>query len=130
MANERKTCDCPYCKEEIRVDAIKCKHCGSSVAPEKLAHEGTCPYCKEQIHPQAIKCKHCQSDLRLSGSSEGGCGCGRSSGMQLPPTPVSAAPDIRSGLVEVIDELTDGAVERDAMRGLGDAVVTSPHFLV
>lgn len=63
MANESKTRDCPFCKEEIKVDAIKCKHCGSSVAPEKPAHEGNCPYCKEKIHPEAIKCKHCKSNL-------------------------------------------------------------------
>lgn len=90
MANERKTRDCPYCKEEIRVDAVKCKHCGSSVAPEKPAHEGTCPYCKEQIHVEAIKCKHCKSDLRSPGNSEGGCG--GYSGAYLTPTPVSAPP--------------------------------------
>jgi len=74
MTNESKTRDCPYCKEEIRVDAIKCKHCGSSVAPEKPAHEGTCPYCKEQIHPEAIICKHCKSDVRSIGYDEGSCG--------------------------------------------------------
>ena len=74
MTNESKTRDCPYCKEEIRVDAIKCKHCGSSVAPEKPAHEGTCPYCKEQIHPEAIKCKHCKSDVRSIGYDEGSWG--------------------------------------------------------
>ena len=69
MTNERKTCDCPYCKEEIKVDAIKCKHCGSSVEPKKPAHDGTCPYCKETIHPEAIKCKHCKSNL-VAASSE------------------------------------------------------------
>ena len=73
MNTESKTHNCPLCKEEIKSDAIKCKHCGSSIAPEKPAHEGTCPYCKEKIHPDAIKCKHCKSDLRSLGDSEGGC---------------------------------------------------------
>jgi hypothetical protein len=73
MDTESKTRDCPYCKEEIKAEATKCKHCGSSVAPETLSHGGTCPYCKEQIHLEAIKCKHCGSDLRSGLSS--GCGC-------------------------------------------------------
>ncbi len=73
MAKASKTRDCPYCKEEIRDDATKCKHCGSSVAPERPSHEGTCPYCKEQIHSEAIKCKHCKSDFRSGATSD--CGC-------------------------------------------------------
>lgn len=55
--------ECPYCKEEIKTDAIKCKHCHSSITPETPKHEGTCPYCKETINPDAIKCKHCKSML-------------------------------------------------------------------
>lgn len=114
MTEESKTRDCPYCKEEIRVDAIKCKHCGSSVAPEKPAHEGTCPYCKEQIHPEAIKCKHCKSDLRSPGNVEGGCG--GNSGAYLTPTLVSAAPGIGAGTAEVFDELPAGAVDLSTER--------------
>lgn len=67
---------CEFCKEEIKPDAIKCKHCGSRLTPERPEHEGTCPLCKEQIHVEAIKCKHCKS--ALTGGAEGdlGCGCG------------------------------------------------------
>ena len=72
MNDRSKTRNCPLCKEEINPEAIKCKHCGSSVAPEKAPHEGTCPYCKEEIHPEAIKCKHCKSNL----TSEANYGCG------------------------------------------------------
>lgn len=122
MAIERTTCDCPFCREEIRIDAIKCKHCGSSVAPEKPTHRGICPYCKEQIHPEAIKCRHCQSNLRAADGSEG------DSGMQLPPTPASATPYTRSSVVNAIDEHRGGVVERDAMRGLGDAVARFTTF--
>jgi hypothetical protein len=74
MAAESETRSCPYCKEEIKADAIKCKHCGSRVTPEKPSHGGTCPYCKEEIHPEAITCKHCRSDLRNAKTDD--CGCG------------------------------------------------------
>jgi hypothetical protein len=75
MAAESKTRSCPYCKEEIKADAIRCKHCRSTVSPEQPAHGGTCPYCKEEIHPEAVKCKHCGSAV---GPSKGCEGCGES----------------------------------------------------
>jgi len=65
MNTEMNTHACRYCKEEIKADALKCKHCGSLVSPEGTSHGGTCPYCKEQIHIEAIKCKHCRSNLML-----------------------------------------------------------------
>lgn len=79
--NEKKTRECPYCKEEILADAIKCKHCASSVAAEAPSHKGICPYCKEQINPEAIKCKHCKSAVGqkspfLQEATGSGCGCG------------------------------------------------------
>jgi len=61
MAEQRKTRECPFCKEAIKAEATKCKHCGSRVSQERPTHEGTCPYCKEDINPDAIKCKHCGS---------------------------------------------------------------------
>lgn len=63
MAIENKTRECPYCKEEIQADAIKCKHCGSILPATKPPHGGICPYCKEEIKEDAIKCKHCKTML-------------------------------------------------------------------
>ena len=84
MNTESNSRDCPYCKEEIKAEAIKCKHCGSSVAPERPSHGGTCPYCKEQIQPEAIRCKHCKSDLRAPQDDHRGCGCqGRSQALPV-----------------------------------------------
>ena len=39
-ANEIRVC--PFCREEIKAEAIKCKHCGSSLAAERPGHNGTC----------------------------------------------------------------------------------------
>jgi len=77
--NESKIRECPYCKEDILVDAIKCKHCSSSVSAEKPAHEGKCPFCKEDINPEAIKCYHCKSmlDSTLSAPTTMGCCCNK-----------------------------------------------------
>jgi Double zinc ribbon len=76
MATEQQeTRICPYCKEEVKADAIKCKHCGSRLEPEGPTHGGTCPFCKEKINPEAIKCMHCGSSLTGSASSAADCDC-------------------------------------------------------
>ena len=73
MTTEKTIRTCPYCKEEIKAGAVKCKHCGSKLAATQPAHEGTCPYCKETIHSEAIKCKHCKSNLISVGGAD--CEC-------------------------------------------------------
>lgn len=67
-----KTRTCPYCKEEIKPDATRCKYCRSQLQAVEPSHGGTCPYCKEAIHPEAIKCRHCGAVVG-PGSCEG-CG--------------------------------------------------------
>ena len=74
MADEQVgSTECPYCKEEIRGDAVLCKHCGSRLQARTPEHGGVCPYCKEAIHPEATRCKHCRSKLEAREMS--GCGC-------------------------------------------------------
>ena len=51
---------CPFCNQEIKREAIKCKFCEQMVSEAK-----ECPFCKEMIHKDAIKCKHCKSDIPL-----------------------------------------------------------------
>jgi double zinc ribbon protein len=54
---------CPFCKEVIMAEALRCKHCQATILPAGPIHHGICPYCKESINPEAIRCKHCRTNL-------------------------------------------------------------------
>jgi hypothetical protein len=71
---EWETRECPFCKEEVKSAATKCKHCGSFLGVALPQHGGTCPYCKEAINAEAIKCKHCKSSL-VDTAQRFPCGC-------------------------------------------------------
>lgn len=60
---------CPYCKEEVQPEAVRCKHCLADISAQTISHGGVCPLCKERIHPEAVRCKHCKSDLTAGGAS-------------------------------------------------------------
>ncbi len=60
MNEKIKTTHCPYCKEIILEDAIKCKHCNHTLW---LNDGGTCSYCNKDIKSGASKCIHCLSAL-------------------------------------------------------------------
>jgi hypothetical protein len=66
--NEKPSHLCPFCKEEVKEAAIKCKHCNSSL-PSKPRHGGTCPFCAERINSEAVKCRYCKSILLPFGAS-------------------------------------------------------------
>ena len=60
---DASTRECPFCKEEVKLDAIRCKHCQAAIPAATPGHLGVCPFCKENIKPEAIRCMHCKADL-------------------------------------------------------------------
>jgi ribosomal protein L40E len=63
VAAERASRVCPYCKEDVKTDAVECMHCDSQIPLGNPSHLGTCPYCMETINVDATKCRHCHSSL-------------------------------------------------------------------
>lgn len=59
---ESETRACPYCKEEVKVAAVRCAHCLADIPP-RPDHGGVCPLCREEIKADAIRCKHCKATL-------------------------------------------------------------------
>ena len=48
--------NCPFCSEEIKIDAIKCKHCGEFLT-NMVSQENTSGQGKASIVPEEIKYK-------------------------------------------------------------------------
>jgi predicted amidophosphoribosyltransferase len=65
---EPATRQCPFCREKVKLDAVRCKHCQAAIVSAETGHGGVCPFCKEDINPEAIRCMHCKADLGPAGS--------------------------------------------------------------
>jgi hypothetical protein len=63
MDEDAEQRECPFCKESIKANAVKCRYCGSQLPRMAVDHNGVCPFCKEDIKPGAIKCRYCHSRL-------------------------------------------------------------------
>jgi len=62
---------CPECKELVRKDAIKCKHCGahleaSVINPSVQLVDGKCPKCHAKNADTATQCTFCHTPLVTS----------------------------------------------------------------
>ena len=60
---ESETRACPYCKEEVKTAAVRCRHCLADIAAARPDHGGVCPLCQEDIKTDAIRCRHCKATL-------------------------------------------------------------------
>jgi hypothetical protein len=47
---------CPYCAEPIKLEAIKCKHCGSSLMPTEKVEVKVAPQKREGLFLQTMNC--------------------------------------------------------------------------
>lgn len=80
VQNEGEYKSCPYCGENIKKSAIKCRFCNASLQEPQIQNDTTvqkieyavvekqeenklCPFCGEKIKKAAIKCRYCHSDL-------------------------------------------------------------------
>jgi hypothetical protein len=112
------TRECPFCKEEVKADAVRCKHCQSSIPRAEPGHRGTCPYCKESIDPEAVRCKHCQADLAPAAS----CSCGQEGAARRRAISHQAVAPIAGGRRKVMPRRAEGTrpLLRSAPEGCND----------
>ena len=64
---------CPYCGEEVKLEAIKCKHCMSDLSetePDQNKSDNDteiivyrCPKCKAPIQEDVTVCGNCKAQL-------------------------------------------------------------------
>jgi len=50
---------CPFCAEEINIDAIKCKHCGELLKSKEIAQLIACKKCNNLYNNKLPKCPKC-----------------------------------------------------------------------
>jgi hypothetical protein len=63
-----KTRNCPFCAEEIKLAAIKCKHCSEFLNREEIVSSivkiWMCEDCNEEIEDNFDACWNCSSEKR------------------------------------------------------------------
>lgn len=121
---------CAFCKEEIAVGAVKCKHCKSTLPVIFQSELTICPFCKEEILPGAIKCKHCKTmllEVQIPASAAPQSTAPQNQAQKASPQAAWLAPAasvvssvLSSGLLGASDEDSDSEGEEDTGGLLSD----------
>lgn len=61
------TKNCPFCAEEIKAEAIKCKHCSESLVRRTTKGANACPKCSKEFDDTWKVCLHCGVPLIKNG---------------------------------------------------------------
>ena len=63
LLTDRNTKKCPQCAELVKLDALRCRHCGHDFTPLAARRSGLikCPSCRRDVPATLTRCTFCHS---------------------------------------------------------------------